>query len=302
MAQYDMFQMSQMLGGGNNISPRNEVYEKEFNDINHRLNNTERNASNIKSMLEFNMNQIEDRINNLHEYMFATDYLRRLFPHFPKIPFKVDEIPCSSHFTMIVHDGTGEDFCALYMRPCKYDEEDEDKYFSHIDLMFAKSEYIRFIHFMAAPEVAESFSTWHCYVFRREVETIPNEEAVTSRYVRDILEDTIDLVRFKPIDGIPYDFNMSDCGLNVGMTDLKIAIKHFPKLYTTEELSRMTDRELDHYINHNIKSYNERHLLDYQYWRMNYHILLAPYSSPVDDANRRSCTVSSSETECKIFG
>ena len=302
MAQYDMFQMSQMLGGGNNISVRNEVYEKEFNDINHRLNNAERNVSNIKSMLDFNMNQIEDRIDNLYEYMFATDYLRRLFPHFPKIPFKVDEIPNSSHFTMIVHDGTGEDFCAVSMSPCKYAENDSDKYFSHMELVFTKSEYIRFIHFMATPEVAKSFSTWHCYVFRREVETIPNEEAVNSRYVRDILEDSVDLARFKPIDGIPYEYDMSDYQIDAEMTDLGIVMKHFPKIYTTEELSRMTDRELDHYINHNIESYNERHFINYQYWLMNYPILLAPYSPQVDDANRRSCTVSINEPICKIFG
>lgn len=301
MAQYDMFQMSQMLGGGNTISVRNEVYEKEFNDIKSDVHDLEQKFSNEYEAINTTISNLNSSFNDLHDRVLATDYLRRLFPHFPKIPFKVDEIPVSSHFTMIVHDGTGEDFCALYMRSCKY-EEDEDRYFSHMDLTFAKSEYIRFIHFMATSEVAESFSTWHCYVFRREVETIPNKEAVTSRYVRDILEDTIDLVRFKPIDGIPYDFSMSDCELNVGMTDLKIAIKHFPKLYTTEELSRMTDRELDHYINHNIKSYNERNLIDYQYWRMNYHILLAPYSSPVDDANRRSCAVSSNETRCKIFG
>lgn len=302
MAQYDMFQMSQMLRGGNTISPRNEVYEKEFNDINHRLNNTERNASNIKSMLDFSMNQIEDRVNNLHEYMFATDYLRRLFPHFPKIPFKVDEIPNSVHFTMIVHDGTREDFCALGMISCRYKEDDDAKHFSHINLKFVKSEYERFVHFMTNPEVATSFSTWHCYIFNREVETIPNSEGICSRFVRDVLEESVELVRFKPIDGIPYDYEMSDHQIDIGITELNIDMNHFPKIYTTEELSRMSDHELDRYINNNIKSFNERHLISYQTWKMNYPIILVPYSSQVEDANRRSCTVSSNSDSCAIFG
>ena len=302
MAQYDMFQMSQMLGDGNIIYPRNKVYEKDINDIQSKLYDLEQKVFNQHESIKNNIVGFNSAFYNMHTYIFGTDYLRRLFPHFPKIPFKVDEIPNSSHFTMIVHDDTGEDFCAVDMRPCKYAEKDEDGYYSHMELIFTKSEYIRFIYFMATPEVAESFSTWHCYVFRREVETIPNEADVRSRYVRDILEDTIDLVRFKPIDGIPYDFNMSDYQLDVGMTDLNIAVKHFPKIYTTEELSRMTNRELNHYINHNIKSYNERHLINYQYWLMKYSILLAPYSPQVDDVNRRSCTVSSNEARCKIFG
>ena len=297
-----MFQMSQMLSDGNNIYPRNEVYEKDINDIKSKLYGLEQKVFDESRTVNYRISDLNNAFYNMHTYMFETDYLRRLFPHFPKIPFKVDEIPNSSHFTMIVHDDTGEDFCALSMRPCEYAETDNDKYFSHIDLTFTKSEYIRFIHFMATPEVAKSFSTWHCYVFKREVETIPNEEAVNSRYVRDILEDSIDLVRFKPIDGIPYEYDMSDYQIDMGMTDLNIAIKHFPKIYTTEELSRMTDRELDHYINHNIKSYNERHCIDIQPWKMNYSILLAPYSSQVDDANRRSCTVASNETRCRIFG
>ena len=301
MAQYDMFQMSQMLSDGNNIYPRNEVYEKEINDLQSKLYYLEQRIFNEHEIVNCCIFDLNEAFHKMHTYMFGTDYLRRFFPHFPKIPFKVDEIPNSSNFIMIVHDGTGEDFCALSMRPCKYAENDDDKYFSHMDLTFTKSEYIRFIHFMATPEVAKSFSTWHCYVFRREVETIPNEKAVDSRYVRDILDDSIDLVRFKPIDGIPYEYDMSDYQIDVGMTDLNIAIKHFPKIYTTEELSRMTDRELDHYINHNIKSYNERHRID-QYWKMNYSILLAPYSPQVDDANRRSCTVSINEPICKIFG
>lgn len=297
-----MFQMSQMLSDGNIILPRNEVYEKEFNDIKSDLNNLEQRVFNEHESIKNNISNLNSVFYNLHAHVFETDYLRRLFPHFPKIPFKVDEIPNSSHFTMIVHDGTGEDFCAVTMRLCEYTEKDEDGYYSHMELIFTKSEYIRFIHFMATPEVAKSFSTWHCYVFRREVETIPNEEAVNSRYVRDILENSIDLVRFKPIDGIPYDYDMSDYQIDVEMTDLNIAMKHFPKIYTTEELSRMTDRELDHHINHNIESYNERHFINYQYWLMNYPILLAPYSTQVDDTNRRSCTVFSNETRCKIFG
>ena len=302
MAQYDMFQMSQMLSDGNTILPRNEVYEKDINDIQSKLYYLEQRASNECGTIKHNISDLNDAFYKMHTYMFGTDYLRRLFPHFPKIPFKVDEIPNSSHFTMIVHDGTGEDFCAVDMRPCEYTEKDKDGYYSHMELIFTKTEYIRFIHFMATPEIAKSFSTWHCYVFRREVETIPNEAAVNSRYVRDILEDSVDLARFKPIDGIPYDYDMSDYQINVEMTDLNIAMKHFPKIYTTEELSRMTDRELDHFINHNIESYNERHFINYQYWLMNYPILLAPYSSQVDDANRRSCTVAINETRCKIFG
>ena len=302
MAQYDMFQMSQMLSDGNTILPRNEVYEKDINDLQGKLYYLEQKVSNEHETVKDHIFDLNNAFYNIHAHVFETDYLRRLFPHFPKIPFKVDEIPNSSHFTMIVHDGTGEDFCAVYMRLCEYTEKDKDGYYSHMELIFTKSEYIRFIHFMATPEVAKSFSTWHCYVFRREVETIPNEEAVNSRYVRDILENSIDLVRFKPIDGIPYDYDMSDYQINVEMTDLNIAMKHFPKIYTTEELSRMTDRELDHYINHNIESYNERHFINYQYWLMNYPILLAPYSTQVDDANRRSCTVFSNEPICKIFG
>lgn len=302
MAQYDMFQMSQMLSDGNAILPRNEVYEKDINDLQGKLYYLEQKVSNEHETVKDHIFDLNNAFYNIHAHVFETDYLRRLFPHFPKIPFKVDEIPNSSHFTMIVHDGTGEDFCAVYMRLCEYTEKDKDGYYSHMELIFTKSEYIRFIHFMATPEVAKSFSTWHCYVFRREVETIPNKEAVNSRYVRDILENSIDLVRFKPIDGIPYDYDMSDYQINVEMTDLNIAMKHFPKIYTTEELSRMTDRELDHYINHNIESYNERHFINYQYWLMNYPILLAPYSTQVDDANRRSCTVFSNEPICKIFG
>ena len=302
MAQYDMFQMSQMLSDGNTILPRNEVYEKDINDLQGKLYYLEQKVSKEHETVKDHIFDLNNAFYNIHAHVFETDYLRRLFPHFPKIPFKVDEIPNSSHFTMIVHDGTGEDFCAVYMRLCEYTEKDKDGYYSHMELIFTKSEYIRFIHFMATPEVAKSFSTWHCYVFRREVETIPNEEAVNSRYVRDILENSIDLVRFKPIDGIPYDYDMSDYQINVEMTDLNIAMKHFPKIYTTEELSRMTDRELDHYINHNIESYNERHFINYQYWLMNYPILLAPYSTQVDDANRRSCTVFSNEPICKIFG
>ena len=296
-----MFQMSQMLGDGKFMYPRNEVYEKEINNVQSKLYDLEQKVSNEYDYIKNNISNLNSVFYDLHTHVFETDYLRRLFPHFPKIPFKVDEIPNSSHFTMIVHDGTGEDFCAVDMRPCEYTEKDEDGYYSHMELIFTKSEYIRFIHFMATPEVAESFSTWHCYVFRRVVETIPNKASIRSRYARDILEDTIDIVRFKPIDGIPYEFKMSDYQLDVGMTDLNTVIKHFPKIYTTEELSRMTDRELDHYINHNIKSYNERHLINYQYWLMKYPILLTPYSPRVDDANRLSCTVSSNETKCKIF-
>ena len=296
-----MFQMSQMLGDGNIMYPRNDVYEKEFNNIKRDLNNLDQRVLNEQESIKNNITNLNIALYNLRTHVFGTDYLRRLFPHFPKIPFKVDEIPNSSHFTMIVHDGTGKDFCAVDMRPCEYTEKDEG-YYSHMELIFTKSEYIRFIYFMATPEVAESFSTWHCYVFRREVETIPNEANINSRYVRDILEDTIDLVRFKPIDGIPYEYKMSDYQIDVGMTDLNIVMKHFPKIYTTEELSRMSNRELNHYINHNIKSYNERHFINYQYWLMKYSILLAPYSPQVDDANRRSCTVSSNDIRCKIFG
>ena len=138
MAQYDMFQLSQLLSDGNNIYPRNEVYEKEINDLQRKLYYLEQRIFNEHDIVNGCIFDLNEAFHKNHTYMFGTDYLRRFFPHFPKIPFKVDTIPNSSNFIMIVHDGTGEDFCALSMRPCKYAENDGDKYFSHMELHFTK--------------------------------------------------------------------------------------------------------------------------------------------------------------------
>ena len=285
---YDAVQMSQQLADGRNIQARNDVYEHTFLEIEGKLNNIEADRHQEKEELNVRLVNIESNISDLHNSVYDSDYVRRLFPHILPYPFKIDEIPALSHFTMIVHDATGEDFCASKFDSVPYTEYDGSDIYSHITVDFTESEYLRFMHFIADPDIASTFSSWHygkrneCYI------------------VRDSLESITDLYRFKPMDGIPYNANMSDSVIGA-WEKVNDKRKHYPKIYMPEELATMTYHELDRVLRNNIKAFTEVNGPRSVWHKTEYPVDFVPY--PYDEKNlyRRSCVKSTEMNYCNIY-
>lgn len=288
---YDAVQMAQLLADGRNIQARNDVYEHTFSEMENRMNTIEANAHQEKEESNARLANIESNVSDLQNRVYDSDYVRRLFPHILPYPFKIDEIPASSYFTMIVHDATGEDFCALRFKEMTYSENDGSDIYSHITADFTESEYLRFMHFIADPDIALTFSSWHFYTFNREVDAGLDGKQNKCYIVQDKLESITDAYRFKPMDGIPY-FNMDDRTI---MAWERVNRKHYPKIYMPEELATMTYRELDRVLRNNIGAFTEWHRVDYP-------VNFIPY--PYDSTNpyRRSCVKSTDKDHCTIYG
>ena len=293
---YDAVQMSQQLADGRNIQARNDVYEHTFLEIDRKLNNIEADRYQEKQELNVRLPNIESNISDLQDTIYYSDYVRRLFPHILPYPFKIDEIPALSHFTMVVHDATGEDFCASKFDSVPYTEYDGSDIYSHITVDFTESEYLRFMHFIADPDIASTFPSWHFYTFRREVDGRRNECYI----VQDKLESITDLYRFKPMDGIPYNANMSDSVIGA-WEQVNDKRKHFPKIYMPEELATMTYRELDRVLRNNIKAFTEVNGPRSVWHRTDYPVDFVPY--PYDGKNlyRRSCAKYTEMNYCNIY-
>lgn len=296
---YDAVQMAQMLADGRNIQPRNDVYEHAFSEMENRMNTMEANAYEEKKRLDARLFTIESINSDLVDRIYDSDYVRRLFPHILPYPFKIDEIPSLSHFTMIVHDATGEDFCALRFKGMTYSENDGSDIYSHITVDFEESEYLRFMHFIADPDIASTFSSWHFYIFRREVNVELDGKRNECYIVQDKLESITDVYRFKPMDGIPY-VNMDDRTI-MAWERVNNKRKHYPKIYMPEELATMTYRELDRVLRNNIKAFTEVNGPRSVWHRMDYPVNFVPY--PYDSKNlyRRSCVKSTEMDRCDIY-
>lgn len=298
MMTYDAVQMSLKLADGINIQARNDVYEHTFSKMENRLNAIEANAYEEKKRLDDRLSNIESVNSDLVDRIYNSDYVRRLFPHILPYPFKIDEIPASSRFTMIVHDATGEDFCALRFKGMTYSENDGSDIYSHITVDFTESEYLRFMHFIADPDIALTFSSWHFYTFNREVNAGLDGKQNKCYIVQDKLESITDVYRFKPMDGIPY-VNMDDCTI---MAWERVNRKHYPKIYMPEELTAMTYRELDRVLHNNIRAFTEVNGPHSVWHEMDYPVNFIPY--PYDSTNpyRRSCVKSTDTDHCTIYG
>ena len=297
---YDAVQMAQMLADGRNVQTRNDVYEHAFSKMENRMNTMEANAYDEKRRLDTRLINIESINSDLVDRVYNSDYVRRLFPHILPYPFKIDEIPDSSYFTMIVHDATGEDFCALRFKGMTYSESDGSDIYSHITVDFAESEYLRFMHFIANPDIASTFSSWHFYTFNREVDVSLDGKRNECYIVQDKLESITDVYRFKPMDGIPYNVNMNDRTI-MAWERVNNKRKHYPKIYMPEELATMTYRELDQVLRNNIKAFTEVNGPRIVWHRMDYPVDFVPY--PYDSTNlyRRSCVKSTEMDHCTIY-
>lgn len=297
---YDAVQMAQMLADGRNVQTRNDVYEHAFSEMENRMNTMEANAYDEKRKLDARLYNIENISSDLLDMIYDSDYVRRLFPHILPYPFKIDKIPSSSHFTMIVHDATGEDFCALRFKGMTYSENDGSDIYSHITVDFAESEYLRFMHFIADPDIASTFSSWHFYTFNREVNVGLDGKRNECYIVQDKLESITDVYRFKPMDGIPYNVNMNDRTI-MAWERVNNKRKHYPKIYMPEELATMTYRELDQVLRNNIKAFTEVNGPRIVWHRMDYPVDFVPY--PYDSTNlyRRSCVKSTEMDHCTIY-
>lgn len=300
---YDAVQMAQMLADGKNIQTRIDVYEHAFSKMENRMNTMEANTYEEKKRLDARLINIESISSDLVDRVYNSDYVRRLFPHILPYPFKIDEIPGSSYFTMIVHDATGEDFCALRFKGMTYSENDGSDIYSHITVDFAESEYLRFMHFIADPDIASTFSSWHFYTFNREVDVSLDGKRNGKRnecyIVQDKLESITDVYRFKPMDGIPY-VNMDDRTI-MAWERVNNKRKHYPKIYMPEELATMSYRELDRVLRNNIKAFTEVNGPRSVWHRMDYPVNFVPY--PYDSTNlyRRSCVKSTEMDHCDIY-
>lgn len=293
---YDAVQMAQELANGSTIQPRNDLYEHTFLKIEGKLNNIEADRYQEKQESNVRFANIESNICDLQNSVYYSDYVRRLFPHILPYPFKIDEIPALSHFTMVVHDATGEDFCASKFDSVPYIEYDGSDIYSHITVDFTESEYLRFMHFIADPDIASTFPSWHFYTFRREVDGRRNECYI----VQDKLESITDLYRFKPMDGIPYNANMSDSVVGA-WEQVNDKRKHYPKIYMPEELATMTYHELDRVLRNNIKAFTEVNGPRSVWHKTDYPVDFVPY--PYDEKNlyRRSCVKSTEMNYCNIY-
>lgn len=200
---------------------------------------------------------------------------------------------------MIVHDATGEDFCALRFKGMTYSESDGSDIYSHITVDFAESEYLRFMHFIANPDIASTFSSWHFYTFNREVDVSLDGKRNECYIVQDKLESITDVYRFKPMDGIPY-VNMDDRTI-MAWERVNNKRKHYPKIYMPEEFATMTYRELDRVLRNNIKAFTEVNGPRSVWHRVDYPVNFVPY--PYDSKNlyRRSCTKSTEMDHCTIY-
>lgn len=297
---YDAVQMAQMLADGKIIQSRNDVYEHAFSKMENRMNTMEANAYEEKKRLDARLITIESINSDLADRVYNSDYVRRLFPHILPYPFKIDEIPGSSHFTMIVHDATGEDFCASKFDSITYSEYDGSNIYSHITVDFAESEYLRFMHFIANPDIASTFSSWHFYTFNREVDVSLDGKRNECYIVQDKLESIIDVYRFKPMDGIPYNVNMNDRTIRA-WERVNNKRKHYPKIYMPEELATMSHRELDRVLRNNIKAFTEVNGPRSVWHKTDYPVDFVPY--PYDGKNlyRRSCTKCTEMDHCNIY-
>lgn len=292
--------MSQKLADGRNIQARNDAYEHTFSEMENRMNTMEANSYREKEELKVRLGNIESNISDIRNMVYDSDYVRRLFPHILPYPFKIDEIPASSHFTMIVHDATGEDFCASKFNSVAYSEYDGSDIYSHITVDFTESEYLRFMHFIADPDIALTFPSWHFYTFRRVVHTEVDNKRNQCYIVQDNLESVTDLYRFKPMDGIPYNANMSDYMIAI-WEKTNDKIRHYPKIYMPEELATMTYHELDRVIRNNIKAFTEVNGPHSVWHSTDYPVDFVPY--PYDEKNlyRRSCVKSTEMNHCTIY-
>lgn len=297
---YDAVQMAQMLADGRNIQPRNDVYEHAFSEMENRMNTIEANAYQEKQRSNVRLANIESNIFDLQIKVYDSDYVRRLFPHILPYPFKIDEIPALSHFTMVVHDATGEDFCASKFNSVTYSEYDGSDIYSHITVDFTESEYLRFMHFIADPDIASTFSSWHFYTFSRDVYARLDGKQNECYIVQDKLESITDLYRFKPMDGIPYNANMSDSVIGA-WEKVNDKRKHYPKIYMPEELATMTYHELDRVLRNNIKAFTEVNAPRSTWHRTDYPVDFVPY--PYDEKNlyRRSCVKYTETDHCDIY-
>lgn len=297
---YDAVQMAQMLADGRNIQARNDVYEHTFAEIENRLNTIEADRYQERQVSNVRLANIESNISDLQNSIYDSDYVRRLFPHILPYPFKIDEIPALSHFTMVVHDATGEDFCASKFNSVTYSEYDGSDIYSHITVDFTESEYLRFMHFIADPDIASTFSSWHFYTFSRNVDVRLDGKRNECYIVQDKLESITDLYRFKPMDGIPYNANMSDSVIDA-WEKVNDKRKHYPKIYMPEELATMTYHELDRVLRNNIKAFTEVNGPRSTWHRTDYPVDFVPY--PYDEKNlyRRSCAKYTEMDHCDIY-
>ena len=156
------------------------------------------------------------------------------------------------------------------------------------------------MHFIADPDIASTFSSWHFYTFSRDVDVRLDGKRNECYIVQDKLESITDLYRFKPMDGIPYNANMSDSVIGA-WEKVNDKRKHYPKIYMPEELATMTYRELDRVLRNNIKAFTEVNGPSSVWHKTDYPVDFVPY--PYDEKNlyRRSCVKSTEMDHCNIY-
>ena len=156
------------------------------------------------------------------------------------------------------------------------------------------------MHFIADPDIASTFSSWHFYTFSRDVDVRLDGKRNECYIVQDKLESITDLYRFKPMDGIPYNANMSDSVIGA-WEKVNDKRRHYPKIYMPEELATMTYHELDRVLRNNIKAFTEVNGPRSVWHKTDYPVDFVPY--PYDEKNlyRRSCVKSTEMDHCNIY-
>lgn len=283
MAQYFADQMANMINDPNVMYPRNAAYEKYMSDLETMQNAL---ASDIHSMklnfdskIEYTKAMIESTFNDL---MLKNTMFRSIFKHFPKIDH-LDHMEDPTVFTMIVHEGTGEDFCVENVLDKVFYEHIDGSadVVSHLRMLMKKDEYERFMFFIAQKEIA-TFGTWRCYEFTRSI----NKENSDANIICDKLTKSYELYRMLPEDGIQYDKELI---LYHNFSTKKI--KYYPKAYDTNELAQMTDSELEKVIHNNMNAYDTYYNPKHVSYRQMYPIIFVPYHGNAMTKNNRSCMI-----------
>ena len=283
MAQYFADQMANMINDPNVVYPRNTAYEKYISDLEARCNNLDSKIYAMRQDSDYRINYIDAKIESiLNDFMLKNSMFRSIFKHFPKINH-LDHMETNVIFTMIVHEETGEDFCAEgSLEKILYDHIDgSDDVVSHMRMFMRKDEYERFIFFISQNRLA-TFSTWRCYEFIRTI----NREYMNANIVDEKLIKSYEIYRMLPEDGIQYDDSLI---LDLNTSGKKF--KFYPKTYDTDELAQMTDSELDKVIQNNISAYEEYHNPDHNPIKQLYPIIFVPYHGNAMSKNNRSCMV-----------
>ena len=281
MAQYFADQMANLINEPNVVYPRNTAYEKYMFDLENRQISFESQLHSLNLNFDSKIKYVDAKIESvLDNFILKNSMFRSIFKHFPKIGH-LSHMNDQSIFTMIVHEGTGEDFCADGKLEEVFYEHNSgvEDIRSHMRMYMKKDEYERFVYFIAQEDLA-TFSTWRCYEFNRLI----NKEYMDANIVDDCMIRSYELYRMLPEDGIQYDYQ-----LNLDQNTQSKKFKYYPKTYDTDELAQMSNSELDKFIRNNMNAYDEIHNPSHYPDKDRYPIIFVPYHGTAMNRNNRSC-------------